>query len=296
MPSKKLPDNAGTSVTVMDLDGYYLPTFNELKNHEEELRSIPDWQARDDDLMICTYPKSGTHWIWEIVSMLVKKKAERVSAVKETAMLEIMAKATLDNMPSPRVLNSHVYFEYLPKDFAKRRCKIIYAMRNPKDVAVSFFNHHSKICEYEFSGTWENYVQRFLKGDVDYGTWFDYTQKWEKFMADNPEYPIFMTTYEDMKQDPLRQVTRIAKFLEIDCDQAFLQEVTDLCQFDRMKKEKDALGEQVDAWKDGVPGMYRKGQVGDWKNWFTVAQSELFDRVYQERMKDSKVQPRFTLS
>ncbi|XP_060074359.1 sulfotransferase 1B1-like [Ylistrum balloti] len=294
MPVKNLMDNGGSGLKVIDLDGYYLPTFSQLKSHEEELRSMPDWMARDDDVMICTYPKSGTHWLWEIVSMLVKKKAERISTVKETAMMEIMSKKTHDNIPSPRVLNSHVYFEYLPKDFAKRKCKIVYAMRNPKDVAVSFFNHHSKILEYEFSGTWEHYVDRYLKGDVDYGTWFDYTLKWEKFMADNPDYPIIATTFEDMKEDALREVTRIAKFLEVDCDQAFLQEVTDLCHFDRMKKEKVNM-EEIDSWKDGQPGMYRKGDVGDWKNWFTVAQNEFFDRVYQEKMKDSKVQPRYTL-
>ncbi|XP_033736239.1 sulfotransferase family cytosolic 1B member 1-like [Pecten maximus] len=294
MSIKKLPDNSGATLTVLDLDGYYLPTFLQLKNHEEELRSMPDWKARDDDVMICTYPKSGTHWLWEIVSMMVRKKAERIKTVKETAMMEIMAKETHDNIPSPRVLNTHVYFEYLPKDFAERKCKIIYALRNPKDVAVSFFNHHSKIREYEFSGTWEDYVQRYIKGDLDYGTWFDYTLKWEKFMTDNQDYPIFVTTFEDMKEDSLREVTRIAKFLGVDCDQTFLQEVNDLCHFDRMKKEKNAL-EQADGWKGDEPGMYRKGEVGDWKNWFTVAQSEQFDIVYQEKMKDSKVKPRFTL-
>ena len=41
--------------------------------------------------------------------------------------------------------------------------------------------------------------------------------------------------------------------------------------------------------------MFFAGVVGDWKNWFTVAQNEEFDTLYQEKMKGSKLKIRFEI-
>nr|KAG5702315.1 hypothetical protein BaRGS_002982 [Batillaria attramentaria] len=44
-------------------------------------------------------------------------------------------------------------------------------------------------------------------------------------------------------------------------------------------------------FKENSTGFYRKGgRTGDWKNWFTVAENELFDDLYQKRMEGSKLQ------
>ena len=37
------------------------------------------------------------------------------------------------------------------------------------------------------------------------------------------------------------------------------------------------------------------GEVGDWKNHFTVAQNERFDQIYNEKMKDIKFSYKYTI-
>ena len=58
---------------------------------------------------------SGTHWIHEIISMLLKGKAETISHSKGERMVEARPQSELEKTPSPRVLNSHLSLHMLPK-------------------------------------------------------------------------------------------------------------------------------------------------------------------------------------
>ena len=41
-------------------------------------------------------------------------------------------------------------------------------------------------------------------------------------------------------------------------DRELIADIADKCSFNNMKKEKDPM-ENMAEWKDGQPGMYRKG-------------------------------------
>ncbi|KAJ8321379.1 hypothetical protein KUTeg_001061 [Tegillarca granosa] len=199
--------------------------------------------------------------------------AERIQGMKQELMLEIMEERLFDDKPSPRVLNTHIYYSQLPEDFKRRNCKIILCLRNPKDVMVSLFNFHSKLKFFKMTIKWDNYMKMFLEGQIDYGSWFDYVLGWEK--------------------DGVKEIQKLAKFLGKEGDDQLYKDINTLCQFDRMKVEKDkGLAEK---WVDNKPGWYRKGIVGDWKNWFTVAQNEYFNKIYEEKMAESKLKIQFEI-
>ena len=83
-------------------------------------------------------------------------------------MLEVITQEMFNNVPSPRVFNTHLPFSMLPKDILKNKTKIVFVQRNPKDICVSFYNHHFKLLQYGYNGTWKNYMPRFLKGLSEY--------------------------------------------------------------------------------------------------------------------------------
>lgn len=45
------------------------------------------------------------------------------------------------------------------------------------------------------------------------------------------------------------------------------------------------------SWFDGMKGdgHIRKGKVGEWKNYFTEEQNQLFDKVLKEKMKGTGI-------
>ena len=96
--------------------------------------------------------------------MLLNQSADRINIIKETVMLEAIAQENFDKLASPRIINTHLPLSMLPKDILKHKPKIIFMQRNPKDICVSYYNHHFKLVEYEYNGKWENYLPRFMKG------------------------------------------------------------------------------------------------------------------------------------
>ncbi|XP_033747069.1 cytosolic sulfotransferase 1-like [Pecten maximus] len=99
--------------------------------------------------------------------------------------------------------------------------------------------------------------------------------------------------------DLFANVTKMASFLGVTYDKPFLEEVTDRCTFKTMVKTIiDEIKPQDQEYihkvsKEKKLPIFRKGEVGDWKNHFTVAQNEAFDRIYKERMRNTDCKFRF---
>ena len=98
-----------------------------------------------------------------MMRMLISGKAEYFTGTKGDTMLEaVMDLKTLDNVPSPRILNTHAPFRHLPKAHLEKGYKVVHCLRNPKDVMVSWFNHTviDRVTHRDtFPGTWDEYFQ-----------------------------------------------------------------------------------------------------------------------------------------
>ncbi|OWF36467.1 Amine sulfotransferase [Mizuhopecten yessoensis] len=288
-------DDEGNFAKYKKYDGrYYVKHF--VGNVKDHLTAIDSMDVRDDDTFILSYPKSGTHWGFTLASML--RTGETVYRGSPT-FLDYTDKETLDNLPSPRVFASHMTFDFMPKQVKEGKGKVIAIFRNPKDVLTSIHTFAKKLdgLKEDYKMTWKGLLNFHMEGTIFYGSWFDYIHSWDKVKIEHTENNIMYLMYEDMIQDLSSHVHELALFLGDTYGSDFVDKVTARCTFSNMAEEATRTFTPSEQWKTVTTTktlpIYRKGVIGDWKNYFTVAQNEYFDKVYNDKIINSTFKFRF---
>ncbi|XP_025050734.1 sulfotransferase family cytosolic 1B member 1-like [Alligator sinensis] len=196
---------------------------------------------------------------------------------------ETLAHLVLECTPPPRVIKTHLPIQLVPKSFWDNDCKVIYVARNPKDTVVSYYFFDQKNKTQPEPGPWPTYLQRFMRGELAWGSWYDHVCG---YWAAREKHRILYVFYEDMKEDPGREVQQVASFLGAALSPEALARVIQLSSFTAMQDNPMANYSSVPRalFDPTISPFLRRGEVGDWKNHFTVAQNEAFDAHYQNRM------------
>lgn len=100
--------------------------------------------------------------MWEMVKMLLKGKPEYEKRPKEVAMLEFHSVDELKTEKHPRVFNTHLYPTDIPKAFLQGKGKVLFLLRNPKDVTVSQY-HHWKDLKFSSVAQWDDFLYFMIK-------------------------------------------------------------------------------------------------------------------------------------
>ncbi|XP_057618545.1 sulfotransferase 2A1-like isoform X1 [Chionomys nivalis] len=260
--------------------------FPSLGYKREILENCDKIVIRDEDTVILTYPKSGTNWMIEIVCLIQTKGnpkwIQSVPIWERSPWIESQHGYELSiNREGPRLISSHLPIHLFPKSFFSSKAKVIFVIRNPRDVLVSgyFFLHKTNFVKNPQS--FGAYFEWFLKGNVIYGSWFEHTRDW---LSMRERKNFLLVSYEEMKKDTRKTIEKICDFLGKKLETEELDQVLKHSSFQAMKENNMSNFSLLqDEVTNGLKLM-RKGTTGDWKNYFTVAQAEAFDKVFQEKM------------
>ena len=264
------------------LNGLVVPKFFK----QEVLDKLKDLALRDDDVWIVTYPKAGTTWTQYIVHLIHnggkddgKKITDAVPWIEDGNQT---TSVSAEDLTLPRAFKSHMPYDRMPCGLPNSTpCKYIYVARNPKDVATSFYHHYRRI--HVPGIEWKEFFEYFLIGKVEFGDYFDHILSW---WAHRDDDNVLFIKYEDLKRDPVTTITQIATFMGYShLSQEVIKVIAEKTTFDKMQENDKVNYSWSNLRRDPqAPPFMRQGAVGDWKNQFSVDDSQRLDKIYQDRL------------
>ncbi|XP_058011126.1 sulfotransferase 2B1-like isoform X2 [Ahaetulla prasina] len=231
----------------------------------------------------------GTTWMQEILTLIYSNgNLEPIKTLPNWARAPWLEHSyfqeQLQHIGYPRLLTTHLPQPVLAPALKKAKPKVIYVIRNPKDVAVSYYHFQRMAKFFPDPASFESFLHDFMAGTVHYGSWFEHVKGW---LSCREELGLFCVTYEELHQDLKHCVERLSAFLDhpLQPDQA--ECILEHCSFAVMKENimvncKLVPPEIMDFQKSQ---FMRKGIVGDWRNHFSPKQSALFNEKYQQEMR-----------
>ena len=215
-----------------------------------------------DDTFIVSYPRSGNTWTRFLVANLIHPEQPATFANIERLIpdCEAMSSRYVKRVPRPRIIKSHEYFD-------PRYPRVIYVVRDPRDVAVSFYHYQLKRRKLPESCSLEQFVTRFVAGEIFSfcGPWDDHVNSWRYLRRGRREFA--MLRYEDLLKDTERELAKAAAVLGVDGNPERLARAVALSSADRMR-ELEKVQSQSWVLTKGTRGdksFVRRAGQGEWK-------------------------------
>lgn len=267
----------------------------EVLNRYLDSRPWDEFDYRDGDVVIATYPKSGTTWMQQIVSQLVFAGAEdidmqRISPWIDLRTLPQEARDAVRQQTHRRFVKSH-----LPSDalVLSPRARYIYVGRDGRDTAWSLHNHHYNMTDENLDrhnsglpgvplierGTADprEFFRQWLARD-GYPIWsfWDHVRSWWNVRG-HPN--VMFVHYNELKADLAGSIRRVARFLDMAPDDGCLDIITSHCTFDYMKARSSKVAPRGgSSWKGGADVFINKGTNGRWRDSLTPAEVDAYEQ------------------
>lgn len=234
------------------------------------------FEARESDIWVATYPRSGTTWSQYLLVLLhhgVDVEFDHIHDIspwfERSLALGSLNAEQLNALPSPRIFKTH-----LPASWVPERGRVLHVHRDGKDVARSYYQLYLKYLGYE--GNFSEFFERFLRGDLQYRSWFDFERGWE---LRRRERNVCSVNYAQMRADPEVELARIAAFMGLSRSAQEIERVAKATDIKAMKKIEAKFDHAVLVLRErGVqPSSFiRDGKVGAGAEDLSPAQEQAF--------------------
>lgn len=195
-----------------------------------------------DDIFLVAYPGSGGQWLRRLVGNLMdpRRPVTESNVMRRIPDLYHMSRRGLKRMARPRIIFSHECID------AESHTRVIYLVRDPRDVAVSNFEQCRKGMAIDPSMEVQQFVSTIFmqtnahgwgwaeafSGSITANTGWGYQSRLKEGLLGTPaswgenvmswlggrghcSKTLLMVRYEDLAGDPVAVLTQISDFMGI---------------------------------------------------------------------------------
>lgn len=261
------------------------------QNHLLDSTLWDRYVPRPDDIVIATSYKSGTTWLQAVLAGLILGTQTIPNLESLSPWLDRRHAAfgdafeRLEAQQHRRFIKSHLPLDGLP---FYPQVKYIVVGRDARDVFMSIWNHHTHYEEAVVAAIndapgrvgppmpwpppdihtfWRDWITRgwFKWESEGYPYWgnLHHTRTWWQYRTlEN----ILFVHFNDLLADLRGEIRRIARFLDMECSEEQIGNVSNAATFSTMKRNAGQLipGSEK-AWKGGSQTFIFKGTNGRWK-------------------------------
>jgi hypothetical protein len=215
-----------------------------------------------DDIFLVSYPKSGNTWTRFLIANLAYPE-QNPDFSNINSLLpdpEAMSARDLKYAVRPRIIKSHQYFD-------PRYQKVIYIVRDPRDVVLSEYYFDIKRGAIADDFPLQQFVSRFVCGELNhpYGTWGENAASWFYTRCGDPRF--LLVKYEALHSQPMDEMGRIANFIDIPARPEKLAFAVEQSSADRMRELEKSQGHLWSSTRETRKDkpFVRSAKSGGWK-------------------------------
>ena len=219
----------------------------------EAMAALDRMVVRPSDAFICTYTKSGTTWMQQVVHQLRTGGSmdfDEISVVVPwlESALDMDIDPDADQAWEPRAFKSHLSWSQIP-----RGGRYITVFRDPATVLPSFHRFFEGWFFEPGSITLADFAHgMYLQGSEAGRHWQHFIDWWPRI----GDPSVLALAYEDMTQLPDRVPEVVADFLDIELDPETLGRVIENCSRATMTAHVTKFEEQLlRRFRDPVMGL-----------------------------------------
>ena len=216
-----------------------------------------------DDVFLVSYPKSGNTWARFLFANLFHPEQSINFANLPRLIPDFNGGGTkrdFDRMARPRMIKSHGCFD-------PRYPRVIYIVRDPRDVAVSQYHYHRKRRKIEDDLPIERFVARFLTGESwDNASWGQNVLTWVGIREGDPRF--LLLRYEDMIADTSRELRKVTAFLGLDVTDEQIARAVERSSAGKMRKMEQEQSDKSGLTKGSRKDLafVRTASAGGWRS------------------------------